>query len=86
MRESLEGDLLAAQQLLSRVVRRYHAERLHSSLSYLPPQEIHRGNPSKRFEERRPKLFRARHRRRELNLRLRQPTLPLEEGEAVTSD
>ena len=88
LRESLEGeeltDLLTAESVMSRLVRRYNEERLHSALGYLPPWEFYRGEPSKRFEERRVKLSQARHRRREQNLKLRQPTLPLEGGEAVT--
>jgi transposase InsO family protein len=88
LREGLDGedlaDLLTAGRVIDRVVRRYNEERLHSALGYLPPREFYRGEPSKRFEERRVKLFQARHRRRERNLELRQGTLPLEGGEAVS--
>jgi putative transposase len=88
IREALDGeeltDLLTAQRVIARLVRRYNEERLHSALGYLPPQEFYRGDPSKRFEERRVKLFQARHRRREQNLRLQQGTLPLEGGEGVS--
>jgi putative transposase len=84
MRESLEGeepsDLLEAESLMKRIVRRYNEVRLHSALGYLPPREFYRGEPSRRFEERRLKLLQARHRRRERNLQLRQGTLPLEGG------
>jgi putative transposase len=90
IREGLDGedlaDLLTAGRVIGRVVRRYNEERLHSALGYLPPREFYRGEPSKRFEERRVKLLRARHRRRERNLELRQGTLPLEGGEAVASN
>jgi hypothetical protein len=65
---------------MTRIVRRYNEVRLHSALGYLPPREFYRGEPSRRFEERRVKLFQARHRRRERNLELRQKTLPLERG------
>jgi transposase InsO family protein len=89
-REGLEGeeltDLLTAEHVIARLVRRYNEDRLHSALGYLPPREFYRGEPPKRFEERRVKLFQARHRRRERNLQLRQGTLPLEGGEAVTSN
>ena len=89
MRESLEGedltDLVTAERVMARLVRRYNEERLHSALGYLPPREFYRGEPSRRFEERRTKLSQARHRRRERNLEVRQGTLPLERGEAVTS-
>jgi putative transposase len=90
LREGLEGeelaDLLTAGRVIERVVRRYNEERLHSALGYLPPREFYRGDPSKRFEERRIKLFQARHRRRERNLQLRQGTMSLEGGEAVPSN
>jgi putative transposase len=88
VREGLEGeeltDLLTAERVIARVVHHYGHERLHSALGYLPPWEFYRGDPSRRFEERRRKLFQARHRRRERNLQLRQGTLPLEGGEAVS--
>jgi transposase InsO family protein len=88
LRESLDGeeltDLLTAERVIARLVRRYNEERLHSALGYLPPWEFYRGEPSRRFEGRRVKLFQARHRRRERNLELRQGTLPLEGGEAVS--
>jgi putative transposase len=88
LREGLEGedlsDLLTAGRVIERVVRRYNEERLHSALGFLTPREFYRGEPSKRFEERRVKLAQARHRRRERNLELRQGTLPLEGGEAVS--
>lgn len=89
LREDLEGgeepnNLLEAASAMGRIVRRYNETRLHSALGYLPPLEYYRGDPKARFEERRRKLFQARHRRRERNLNLRQGTMPLE-GEAVTS-
>jgi transposase InsO family protein len=88
VREGLEGeeltDLLTAERVIARVVRHYDLERLHSTLGYLPPWEFYRGDSTRRFEERRKKLFQARHRRRERNLELRQGTLPLEGGEAVS--
>ena len=43
-----------------------------------------RGDPAKRHEERRTKLQQARHARRERNLNLRQPTLPMETSEPLT--
>ena len=88
MREGLEGEepsnLLEAETLMKRIVRRYNEVRLHSALGYLPPSEFYRGEPSRRFEQRRVKLFQARHRRRERNLELRQGTLALERGKAVS--
>jgi transposase InsO family protein len=89
MREGLEGeeltDHLTAIRVMARLVKRYNEERLHSALGYLVPWEFYRGEPSRRFDERRTKLSQARHRRRERNLQLRQGTLPLEGGEAATS-
>lgn len=90
LREGLEGeeeprDVLEAAAVMARIVRRYNEARLHSALGYLPPLEYYRGDPARRFEERRRKLSQARHRRREQNLNLRQRTLPFEEGEVVTS-
>ena len=83
-RESLEGEpptnLLEAESLMKRIVRRYNEARLHSALGYPPPREFSRGEPSRRFEERHVKLYQARHRRRERNLQLRQGTSPLEGG------
>jgi putative transposase len=89
LREGLEGEeepnnLLEAAASMARIVRRYNETRLHGALGYLPPLEYYRGDPEARFEQRRRKLFQARHRRRERNLNLRQGTMPLE-GEAVAS-
>lgn len=77
-REGLEGEepsnLLGAQEVRGRVVRWYNEERLPRALGYLPPAESDRGDPPKRFEERRVKLVQARDRRRERNLQLQQGT------------
>jgi transposase InsO family protein len=90
MRESLEdgefSNYLELGKTLASIRRRYNEERLHSALGYLPPRDFYRGDPKQRFEERRVKLFQARHRRRERNLDLRQGTLAFERGEAVSSN
>ena len=80
VREHLEGEELAnlvqAQAVFRRIIRRYNEERLHSALGYLRPVDYYRGNPAEKYEERRRKLAQARHRRRERNLQLEQGTLP----------
>jgi putative transposase len=90
IREGLEegefSNFLELEATLAAIRRRYNEDRLHSALGYLPPWEFYRGNPARRFEERRVKLYQARHRRRETNLNLRQGTLPLERGEAASSN
>jgi putative transposase len=82
MREALEEQDLAsryqAEEQIGRIVHWYNHERLHSSLGYLRPIDYYRGHPAVLHEARRRKLAAARHRRRESNLKLRQPTLPLE--------
>lgn len=89
LREALDGeelrDLLTAERVLSRLVRWYNEERLHSALGFLPPAVVYRGGAEERKEERRRKLAQARHRRRERNLGLQQGTLPFEAGEAVAN-
>jgi transposase InsO family protein len=89
LREALEGEeltsLLEAERVLTRLVRWYNEERLHSALGYLPPVVVYRGNPEQRKEERRRKLAQARHRRREKNLGLQQGTLPIGTGEPVAN-
>lgn len=77
----LENDPAAnryqAEELIERIVHWYNHERLHSSLGYLAPIDYYRGDPKAKHETRREKLATARHRRREKNLELRQPTMPL---------
>ena len=81
IREALEEEELEtryqAEDALERIIDWYNMERLHSSLGFLRPVDYYRGEPAKLQEERRRKLAAARHRRRERNLELRQPTLPL---------
>jgi putative transposase len=89
LREELDGEdlknLLEAEKVFGRIVRRYNQERLHSALGYLTPADYYRGNPSARYAARRAKLAQARHRRKEKNLELQQRTLPFTEGEEVAS-
>jgi putative transposase len=90
LRENLDGEeltnLLEAEKVFGRIVKRYNEERLHSALGYLTPADYYRGNPEARFAERRRKLAEARHQRREKNLELRQRTLPFQAAETVAND
>ena len=89
LREALDDaeltDLLQAQDAIAGIVKWYNEERLHSALGYLRPIDNYRGDPAALHELRRRKLAEARHRRREKNLKLRQPTLPLESLEGVAN-
>jgi putative transposase len=89
LREELEGEelknLLEAEKVFGRIVRRYNQERLHSALGYLTPADYYRGDPAARYAARRAKLAQARHQRKEKNLELQQRTLPFPEGEGVAS-
>jgi putative transposase len=82
VREALEeaepASRYEAEAALGRIIRWYNYERLHSSLGYLRPIDYYRGDPQSLHEARRKKMAAARHRRREKNLELRQPTLPIE--------
>lgn len=90
LREALEGeeltDLLQARDCIARIIEWYNCERLHSALGYLRPMDYYRGDPTGLHEARRRKMAEARHRRREKNLQLRQPTLSLEPTESIAND
>jgi transposase InsO family protein len=83
LREALEETELTsrqqAEEALEKIIRWYNEERLHSALGYLRPIDYYRGQPETMHEARRTKLTQARHRRRERNLSLAQPTLPLKD-------
>src|SRR5262249_32995872 len=89
LREELYGEaltnLLEAERVFARVVRRYNEQRLHSALGFLTPADYYRANPSQRYAARRTKLAQAQHQRKEKNLEMQQRTLPLREGEDVAS-
>lgn len=72
------SDLETARRVIGRVVEWYNTERLHSALHFLRPMDYYRGKPEELLEERREKLAKARHERREENLRIRQRTLHLD--------
>ncbi len=76
-------DYLQAVKVIGRLVRWYNEDRLHSALGYLRPVDYYRGKPEAMYAVRRQKLAAARHRRREKNLQLRQPTLPFTSEETV---
>ena len=76
--ESELCDLDTARKIIGHVVRWYNTERLHSALHFLRPVDYYRGDPEKLLEERWEKLAKARHERKEENLRIRQRTLPLD--------
>ena len=81
VREALEGEELTsryqAEEAIGRIIRWYNEERLHSSLGFLRPLDYYRGDPESLHAARKEKLKTARHRRREKNPALRQPTLAL---------
>jgi transposase InsO family protein len=88
LREEMDGEslrnLLEAERVLGRIVRRYNEERLHSALGYLTPADYYCGDPSARYAARRIKLAQARHERRENNLGIKRRTLAFTE-EVVAS-
>jgi putative transposase len=89
LREALDGaeltDLLQARDVIAGIIKWYNEDRLHSALGYLRPIDYYRGDPAALHEARRRKMAVARHRRREKNLKLRPPTLPLESREGVAN-
>jgi transposase-like protein len=82
---SVEISELCRGDVIARIIEWYNTERLHSALGYLRPIDYYRGDPAAMHEQRRRKMAEARHRRREKNLKLRQPTLPLESQEDVAN-
>jgi len=85
--EALDGeeltDFLQAEKVIAKMIRWYNEERLHSALGFLRPVDHYRGDPEALREQRRRKLAQARHRRREMNLGIRQQTLPFDNVEVV---
>jgi putative transposase len=85
--EALEGEdmenYLEGVKVLQKIIGWYNDHRLHSALGFLRPVDYYRGDPEEMYAIRRHKLAQARHRRREKNLQLRQPTLPFIGEETV---
>jgi putative transposase len=79
--EPLHEDELAtydeAHSALAEIIAWYNDERLHSSIEYLTPASVHRGDGPRILEARRAKLAAARQRRKEDNLDRRQRSLAL---------
>jgi transposase InsO family protein len=72
------------QEVIGNLISHYNEVRLHSSLGFQTPATWYRGNPSEVERTRRLKLSQARHRRKQINLGIRQRTLPFSNPESVS--
>ena len=90
LREAIEEhDLIGrydSERVIGDLVRHYNDERLHSALGFQTPATWYCGNPATLISTRRLKLSQARHRRKQINLGIRQPLLPLSTPESATSN
>jgi putative transposase len=90
VREALEDlhleNRYQAEDTLSQIIRHYNQERLHSALGFVTPREVYRGQPERIYQARRLKMAQARHRRKQINLGIRQRTLPYETDDTVSSN
>lgn len=88
LREAIEehelGGRYEAEEAVHKIVDHYNTERLHSALNFQTPATWYRGNPEEVAATRRLKLSQARHRRKQINLGIRQRTLPYPTPESVT--
>lgn len=73
-----------AERQIAAVVDHYNTERLHSSLDFQTPETWYRGNPATVTHQRRLKMAQARHRRKQVNLGIRQRTFPISSTEPFT--
>lgn len=87
LREGIEEHDLESRydsmEVISKLISHYNDVRLHSSLGFQTPATWYRGNPSSVERARRLKLTQARHRRKQINLGIRQRTLPFSTPESV---
>jgi hypothetical protein len=67
--EEKRKNLVQAQTVMNRIIKRFNAERLHSVLGDLRPADDYQGDPQAKKEARRLKLAQVRQRRRERNLK-----------------
>lgn len=72
------------QEVIGNLISHYNEVRLHSSLEFQTPATWYCGNPWQVTRDRRVKLCQARHRRKQINLGIRQRTLPFSNPESVT--
>lgn len=88
LREGIEEHDLASRyetmEVVEKLITHYNEIRLHSSLGFQTPATWYRGDPSAVERDRRLKLSQARHRRKQLNLGIRQRTLPFSTSESVS--
>jgi len=88
LREAIEVHELTsryeAEEAIGKIIDHYNTERLHSALNFQTPGTWYRGNPEEVAKARSLKMSQARHRRKQINLGIRQRTLPLTNPEIVT--
>lgn len=88
LREGIEDHNLTGRydslEVIGQLISHYNDVRLHSSLGFQTPATWYRGNPRDVERGRRVKLCQARHRRKQINLGIRQRTFPFSNSESVS--